>query len=177
MTCSICKTTEANVHIQEIVDGTQTSLHLCGDCAAQHNLNPDSLSGFALGDFLSKCEELTSDWPADSPAAAPPKRMPTACGECGLTVTAFRKHGRLGCPACYDVFYEPLAVAVLPSLHRGLEHCGKILGEDVPAPSRAGCPLPPLRSDPAMLERQLEAALKEEDYERAAELRDRISEL
>jgi protein arginine kinase activator len=177
MTCTICKTNEANIHIQEIVDGAQTSLHLCGDCAEQHDLHPDSLNGFALADFLTKCEELSSGPAPDSPTSAPPKRLPTACGECGLTVTAFRKHGRLGCPACYDVFLEPLLVAVLPSLHRGLEHCGKVLGEDAAAPSGERGEAAPLRTDPAMLRRQLDVALKDEDYERAAELRDRISDL
>lgn len=88
----------------------------------------------------------------------PPARekAPSKCASCGLRWTEFRKTGFLGCPACYDSFSGPLK-GVLQEMQGSSRHGGKR-----PARSQAD------------LKSKLDAALKAENYEEAARLRDRI---
>jgi protein arginine kinase activator len=83
------------------------------------------------------------------------------CPACGLKYAAFRADGRLGCPDDYDAF-RPALEPLLERIHRGTRHGGK-------APRAAA-----LRAELSELRGQLAAAVEAENYEDAAELRDRI---
>ena len=78
------------------------------------------------------------------------------------------KTGRLGCPLCYDTFSEGLN-SLLKAMHKGTTHTGK-------TPARLQ---EILRHDAEMqsLQKNLEKAVVEEDYESAAEIRDQIKHL
>jgi protein arginine kinase activator len=87
--------------------------------------------------------------------AVPPRPAPAArCAACGLRWSDFRKTGILGCSGCYDSFAAPLKAVVL-EVQGTARHGGK-----VPAGARAA------------LEGRLDDALRREDYEEAARLRD-----
>ena len=88
------------------------------------------------------------------------------CPTCGFRWADFDRLHRLGCPTCYEA-HAPQAMATLARIQPGLEHHGR-RPHDAAADREA-------RLTKARL--LLKSALKEEDYETAAVLRDQIAEL
>ena len=80
----------------------------------------------------------------------------------------FKKAGRLGCPECYETFAEPLG-GLLKTMHKGTRHVGK-----VPESLRQTLDF----SDRLKgLQKKLAKAIEEEDFEKAAVLRDEIKQI
>jgi len=90
------------------------------------------------------------------------------CPACGFTQAEFKKTGRLGCADCYRTFAEGLE-GLLKSMHKGTRHVGK-------AP-QAQHFSPDLEGQLKALQRSLEKAVADEDFEQAAVLRDQIKRL
>lgn len=84
-----------------------------------------------------------------------------ACPLCGTTEGMIRKSGRFGCSACYDTFASRFDLT---------PYLGGAYQEKKQAPSA------PVEEDLSALKRALQEAVKQEDYERAALLRDKIRE-
>jgi len=156
MTCQRCED-DAAVHLTETVDGRRRELHLCVPCAREAGLAlPERPPELALdkvvqGLIVANVGELVGEL------------AELACPDCGVRFMEFRAHGRLGCPADYQVF----AKGLLPLIGRtqpATRHVGK-------SPRRASAP-----SDRARLRLRSEfrAAIAREDYETAATLRDRL---
>ncbi|MBI5597899.1 MAG: UvrB/UvrC motif-containing protein [Elusimicrobia bacterium] len=144
MLCARCKKKPAQFLIKNIVDNQVSEAHLCLDCA--HGAAQESVAP-ALAGLLSLL---------GGAAPAPREKAPAKCASCGLRWTDFRKTGFLGCPACYDCFAVPLK-GVLQEMQGAVRHSGK-------RPARSS----------ADLRGRLDAALKSENYEEAARLRDLI---
>lgn len=153
MKCQICKTNEATVHFKQAIEGEVRELNCCQDCAAKNGF--DMQSPMALTDFLFGLgmQDAGGDDPDDR-----------VCATCGLTRAVFRKTSRLGCARCYETFAEELA-PMLQDMHRAAEHAGK-----VPATARVS-------AEAAALQKAMERAVAEEDFEEAAKLRDRLREM
>ncbi|HWC72390.1 MAG TPA: UvrB/UvrC motif-containing protein, partial [Gemmatimonadales bacterium] len=90
------------------------------------------------------------------------------CPECGSTLRDFRDTGRLGCDRCYVTFDGHLR-DLLRRLHGSSQH----VGERYEAPGDTGADADP-RSRLLELKAQLRRAVEGENFELAAELRDRI---
>jgi protein arginine kinase activator len=109
-------------------------------------------------------------WKGQEPGA-PAEFAPTGrCPGCGATFADFRESGRLGCGDCYQAF-EPSLRLLLRRYHGSTHHHGRrpeARSGEAPAPGAALI---------ASLREQLHAAVASEDFERAAELRDRLREL
>ena len=90
------------------------------------------------------------------------------CPTCGFSHADFKKSGRLGCSECYATFAEPLE-GVLKQMHKGTQHVGK-----APKALRAQLDFSKQRDT---LTEQLTKAIQTEDYEKAAQLRDRLKDL
>ena len=89
------------------------------------------------------------------------------CESCGCSQHDFEKSGRLGCPQCYITF-GTLLNPLMNKMHAGSSHLGKI-------PRRAIAEN--LLNDRIKhLESQLQHAVTNEDYEDAAQYRDKINE-
>ncbi|MDP2479019.1 MAG: UvrB/UvrC motif-containing protein [Candidatus Palauibacterales bacterium] len=164
MRCDNCGEREAEIHLTQIVDSELTTLHLCSECAGEKGVPTQvGLGSAPLTDFLAQMEKGTSDSALSVEAEA--------CPYCGTTAADFRRTGRLGCSQCWAHF-EPKLRALLRRIHGSTQHVGKLyLGaaeEDVgvDADARIGT-----------LRRRLERAIELEDFETAADLRDRIREL
>jgi len=84
---------------------------------------------------------------------------------CGRTYADFEKSGRLGCDKCYDTFRNELNV-LLRQIHSNNVHRGKI-------PSNCLGDINKKRLY-ENLKAQLEEAVRNEDYERAAKLHKEI---
>ena len=101
---------------------------------------------------------------------APNSRRPRATGDtcprCGATFQDFRETGRLGCPDCYRTFEAPLR-DLLRRLHGSTHHLGERY-------ARAASPQRGAGEQAAELREQLRLAVETENFELAAELRDRL---
>lgn len=163
MKCQYCNK-PATIHITEIVDGTPHEYHLCDEHARQQ------IAG-QTPSATSKPKQPEDHMAAL--AAAPSKgelsRLDKrSCPACGITFREFRQTGRLGCAHDYEAFKAEL-LPLIENIHGATQHCGKV-------PS--GAPETIARTSELLKLRQaLRQAIEAEDYERAAELRDRIREL
>lgn len=161
MVCDNCGSTDAVVHLTQIVENEMSTHRLCEKCAAEKGLEstPEPVN-FPLTDFLAQMgtDPMPEGESSDS-----------SCSFCGLTFADFRETGRLGCPHCYET-YGPQLQRLLRRVHGGTQHVGKIY-------------LPPDPSESDLerrldgLKRRLNRAVDSEDFERAAELRDEIRSL
>ncbi len=104
----------------------------------------------------------------------PSRRRPPpggeACARCGGTFQDFRETGRLGCPDCYRSFEAPLR-DLLRRLHGSTHHLGERYAEREPATAAAAAAS---TERAAALREQLRLAVETENFELAAELRDRL---
>ena len=158
MLCQKCGKNPATTHLKRTVNGQTTETHLCAACAAEQGMN-SLFGGLDLGNFFgSLFTEPTLRSAADT----------VRCEGCGKTFREIASSGKAGCPTCYATFYDRLLPSI-QRIHGKAEHVGKI-------PTAAG--------EAALLERQLEdlrrelnTAITAQEYERCAELRDRIREL
>lgn len=163
MFCQQCQKREANVHFTQVKNGNKVEMYLCSQCAeknGQFSFSPQlNLGGFLWGvpGFGGGMGFAEIEQPRE-----------VHCDICGISFDDFRKTGKLGCANCYRVFRENLS-PILRRLHGSTDHTGKVpvkLSECI----RTTDELEKLRSE-------LAVAIGDEQYEKAAELRDRIREL
>jgi len=146
----------------QIVNNEKIILHLCRDCAEKRGLQT-SLSGadFPLGELLAGMAE-------DSGTAEDEKMEKVSCQACGLTYADFKKSGRLGCSECYESFADGLK-GLLRKIHGSNQHLGKIPLLEKDSFER--------KKEIRRLREEMKRAIKAEDFERAAALRDMIGEM
>ena len=157
MFCDVCKSKEATVFLTQIVEGKMQKVNLCEGCSKEKGVNDPT--GFALADLLlglGAAQEIEKN-----PAGI-------RCPVCGFSQADFKKTGRLGCSACYDSFAEGLS-GMLKNMHRGSIHTGKVPAKLAVARRIA--------QEMTGLQSALEKAVKEEQFEEAATLRDKIRNL
>jgi protein arginine kinase activator len=162
MSCEQCHEREAVIHLTQIVNEQVTTLHLCERCAADKGVeSPGSMPKTPLGTFLAAMgQELAPESPAP--------RSGDNCPRCGGTLQDFRESGRLGCPDCYRSFEAPLR-DLLRRLHGSTHHVGERYSEQ-----QISLPPPMSRPEASDLREQLRLAVETENFELAAELRDRL---
>jgi protein arginine kinase activator len=162
MSCEQCHEREAVIHLTQIVNEQVTTLHLCERCAADKGVeSPGSQPKTPLGTFLAAMGQ-------ELPDQAPAPRAGDNCPRCGGTLQDFRESGRLGCSDCYRSFEAPLR-DLLRRLHGSTHHVGERYADKEAAPAPA---VP--RPQAAELREQLRLAVETENFELAAELRDRL---
>ena len=159
MNCDKCKKKPATVHMTELTGGQKSEVHLCEDCAQEHGL---TLKGqVSLADFLAGLIK--------APVTQEMARLAKlACPVCGMNYLEFQSKGRFGCPKDYEVFGK-LVEPLLEKVHGAVEHVGK-----VPAAESAS---DGTRSKLVTLRRRLKAAIEDEKYEEAAQIRDEIRKI
>ena len=159
MKCEKCNERQANTHIKKIVNGAVTEYYLCDKCAnelGELNLSFENDFDDFFGGFFGKTNQLLG------------KPVSASCSLCGLTLSEFMKSGRLGCPNCYDAFSEYLREP-LKRIHGEASHKGKVPKKDeekITAQSKI-----------KLLKDELNCAVLNEEFEKAAELRDKIKAL
>jgi protein arginine kinase activator len=160
MSCEQCHEREAVIHLTQIVNEQVTTLHLCERCAAEKGVeSPGSQPKTPLGTFLAAMGQ-------ELPEQTPTPRAGDNCPRCGGSLQDFRESGRLGCPDCYRSFEVPLR-DLLRRLHGSTHHMGERYADrDAAAPKD--------RHQVTELREQLRLAVETENFELAAELRDRL---
>ena len=158
MLCSICKEKTATVHLTQIVGDKMQKMDLCEDCAKAKGINDPT--GFGLADL-----DLMLGLGASQQIEQSAGGMELKCPRCGFTQADFKKSGRLGCPECYQTFAEGLG-GLLKTMHKGTRHAGK-----TPEALRSSRDLSDRMKT---LQNKLAKAIKDENFEQAAALRDEI---
>jgi protein arginine kinase activator len=161
--------------------------HTCDRCGAPATLFLAQVAGeaVAMTAFCPNCVPPGVPEAALPAAAAglslpiplPPSRAP--CPACGFRWPDFERHQRLGCPECYAI-HAAQSRALVARTQPALTHQGR----------RPGAPVAPLQREmeglgsttpapggAAELETRLARAIREENYEEAARLRDLIAAL
>ena len=163
MQCDICGKKKATVYLTEIVDEQMSEMHLCEDCAREKSVQMEQQFGLAdllagLADFGKQVKDV--------------EKIKIKCANCGLSYDDFRKFGRLGCSECYSSFRDHL-VTLLKKIHGSSRHLGKVPMKQQTAPKL----LKNKGDELDELKQQLQQAIQEENFERAANLRDKIHEM
>jgi len=162
MVCQDCGKREATVHLTQVINNKKVELNLCQECAEKRGFrNPLEGVPFPLAEFLSS---MLSQAQREKPSKEPE----VACSACGMSFSDFAKTGRLGCGNCYLTFRSQLN-DLLRKVHGSTQHRGKF-------PHTTRDVMKPLWEE-TKLQEELRKAIEEEDFERAAQIRDRIKAL
>lgn len=152
--CDLCSQ-PATVHLTQIVNNKVHKVDLCEACAQAKGVTDPQ--GFSLADLLLKASASNEAEPAGD-----------RCPSCGFTQGDFKKHGRFGCPVCYQTF-STMVEPMLDNMHKGTKHTGKVPHKTLDRKK--------INEQIHTLEADLEKAVRAERYEDAARLRDAINEL
>jgi protein arginine kinase activator len=167
MLCDSCKKNEANVHITRIINGVKYDTNLCDKCAKESeefnfNTNIEFASPFTFQNILSGIMDYISDTKESE------KRSDIVCNNCGTTFNEFREKGLFGCGECYENFSSSV-IPIIKRVQGNTEHMGKIpkkLGKSIIQKNKL-----------LKLKEDLQKSISTEEYEKAAEIRDKIKEI
>jgi len=159
MLCDNCKERDSVINLTHVEHDSKVTLHLCEQCAQQKGVETGgAVLKTPLGGFLTALGKGGTVLPTPSDGLR--------CPSCGSTLRDFRDSGRLGCDQCYVAFELHLR-DLLRRLHGSSQHVGERY--DTPGESAADP-----RGRLLELKAQLRRAVEGENFELAAELRDRI---
>ena len=160
MLCDNCKEREAVINLTQVEHDSKVTLHLCESCAQLKGVETGGeVLKSPLGGFIASMGKGAA-------SALPAPLDALRCAACGGTMRDFRDSGRLGCAECYTAFDVHLR-DLLRRLHGSSQHVGEryaLPGSGVVDP----------RVHLLGLRDQLRRAVENENFELAAELRDRI---
>lgn len=168
MKCQNCGKEEANIKYYENINGEKREIIICSNCAKSLNLMdfPNMLSYF----FTNHPKELFDNEYSEK-----------VCNKCSYTFDDYLEKGLFGCPDCYSAFSDRIDT-LLTKIHGKNRH---LITEDKSKESN-------IKKSPIIkkqnsqnkdidkitnidvLKNLLSLSIKEERYEDAAKLRDRI---
>lgn len=157
MKCEKCHQNDATVFLTQVVGGEKSEMHLCESCAK----NSDSVlfdNHLSFQQFLSGLLENTNKTPNVKSAVI-------TCPGCGMTLSEFKKVSKFGCAHCYEVFGVYLN-SVIKRVQSNSQHTGK-------RPAKLDIKLQ-RENMIAQLESELKLSIMQEDYEKAASIRDQL---
>jgi len=158
MKCEICRESVATVHLTEISNNQKKEVHLCETCAQEKGVAIHShVKNLSLPEFFGQL----SDTPASSSKSSPAQ----VCPVCKIDYQEFRATGKFGCASDYRIFRKELDY-LLDKVHGAVQHRGKM-------PVRVGMEMSRRRQIDE-LKKELRNAVDSEQYEQAANIRDRI---
>ena len=173
MLCQHCNQNEATTHIKQNINGEKQEMHLCSECAKELGVMDEfrfpSMSEFFGDSFLGNF--LGAGVSAMNSLAGVER-----CNTCGSSFNDIVKGGHIGCSDCYEKFEDKLEPSIR-KIHSKTKHIGKFVtySEDETAekPKEKETPKPKVNTLDSLKE-QLKDAIKEQRFEDAAVLRDKI---
>ena len=162
MICDECKKNQASTHLTKIVNGKKEEIHLCESCS-KNNKEFGLDSPFSIHQLLAGLLDNISEGTKKVDYSNEIK-----CETCGTTYSRFKHTGKFGCSECYDSFSNQLS-PLLKRIHGHENHVGKV-------PKKTGG-LIKTKREIIKLKSELNFAVEKEEFEKAAELRDKIKDL
>lgn len=158
--CQQCGKRPATVQVSRRVQGQNETGYLCEQCASAYGQTGDAWWENLIGSFLPG-PSLFGYPPPSSPLRR--ERTKRICPACKETERQLKETGLLGCGQCYETFADILE-PVFRRVQGHTRHLEPVTPEE--APMKIG-----------ELRKRLERAVRDEAYEEAARLRDRIRQL
>ncbi len=164
MFCEECKKNPATVHLTQVFNGQKSETHLCEACASQKSgFIFDLANKFSIPNLLGSMFE--SNYSVQEVLS---NTLPSNCPNCGTSFMDIRQSGKLGCSECYRVYAQGLE-ASLRRIHGNGQHLGKI-------PLRGGEKVL-IKKQIELLKNKLQQAIRDEQYEEAAKIRDSVMDM
>ncbi len=159
MKCEICRQKEAVIHIQQIMGKERIDLHLCESCALERGIagSEDKIE-LSISNLINGLIDIRQ-------MKGSRKKL---CPNCGSSWKMITRREQMGCLECYAAFAGEIRSFFSKTVGKS-RHKGKY-------PKRL-LTYKTFLVDVIKLKNGLKEALKRENYERAALLRDRIKEL
>ncbi|MDD6603508.1 MAG: UvrB/UvrC motif-containing protein [Eubacteriales bacterium] len=165
MKCSHCNNRDANTHYKRVINGQKEEMYLCEECAKElgvmdeFSFKPFSMDSFFGGLLSSGVSALNSLAGIDR------------CPGCGASLNDIINNGRVGCAHCYDKFEDRL-IPGIEKIHGKTKHIGKNVTytESVENPVESAESIDSLKEE-------LRQAIKEQRFEDAAVIRDKIKSI
>jgi len=158
MLCENCKIREAKITLVEVKDGETRTLHLCPICAEKLSLGLPEKSAAGSESPEEKTER----------GSRIKETRELVCPTCGMSFSEFAKKGRFGCPDCYCAL-EDKVKEILEEIHGSSLYRGRRYSTDRKVSE--------LLKREKELEEALEKAVREENFEEAARIRDKLQKL
>ena len=180
MLCEKCKKKKAVIYYTENLYGELRSFNLCTECADSMRMSGE-LEEFsaAISGLTSEVTETPRALPAGLTTVPIPKYSSVRtdggikCPGCGISLSEIGENRLVGCVRCYGAFSSELSDAVDAIGFSSLGERRRYVGEQ-PRSHRARLEVLAKIND---LRRELSDAVKNENYELCASLRDRIREM
>lgn len=153
MLCENCKLNTATTHIKNTVNGVTGEYFLCPECAAKLGFN--NFNFFKLDDFWNSLlnEPLN-------------KKEIKRCKTCNTSFEEIVNSGKMGCADCYIEFRDEIMPTVL-KIQGKSKHIG--VKPDTVADKAEDNSI-------ELLEKELKEAIENEEFEKAAKIRDELRE-
>lgn len=166
MKCQKCKVKNATTQVKRVVNGEYEEYMLCADCA--HEMGFDNIFDSSMPDMFGGLIKSLFG------TALPARSQASRCPVCGSTAGDISNTGKVGCAECYRVFFSEL-MPYIKRIHGNTTHCGK--SPEGPAIAEKSVAEDARVSEVVSLKEELDKAVQEQNFEYAAQLRDRIKEL
>lgn len=175
MNCENCGKNYANVKYTEIVNGNKREMYLCEECSKILGIESFNIPI----DFSSFLEDFFIGF--DDETLFPELTKELKCRRCNSSFEDFTKTGRFGCEECYTTFEEKIDSLLknLQGANRHIGRIGKINEKNVNYQEKwvQSEKEKEELSEIVQLKMELKQAIKEEKYEEAAILRDKIKRI
>lgn len=152
----------AAMKLQIVVHGNAVERALCPPCGQKY-------SGLASAPLMPSMPFALLSGLMAPAQGAPTLPGPARCGQCGYPFQQYQHTSMLGCAECYTTFAPQMQVILRRAQGGSVQHTGK-------TPTR-GAGTYKQRRAIETLRGELESAVKEQRFEEAAQLRDRIRDL
>lgn len=157
--CDECNSNPANVHLTQIVQNEVIVKHLCEECAKKRGIS------IVIEDGHLDLPQVVKKHKKGTKIESNPEND-LICPVCRMRFCEFKEKGRLGCPNCYIAFEKEIN-ALLIQVHGASQHRGKKYhrlhgsGRNI--------------HDISVLRHELNNAIRDEKFELAALIRDKIN--
>ena len=153
--CDLCGKSEATMKVSQLdKDGKVTEIAICAECARARGLTEVEKLKANVAEIITELKTRIDEGDAK-----------LICKSCGLSYAEFKKQGRLGCAECYTSFHDQL-VPLIRRIHDAVQHVGRT--------ASGGRKQAQQKMNVQKLREELTSAIKGEDYEKAAALRDQL---
>lgn len=169
MLCQKCKQNNATSHVHYVRNGIVRDMYLCDSCAAEYKT---AFSGDT--DIFKMLSSFLNDNTVQFEKAV-------KCDCCGTDFNTIRNTGKVGCSNCYSVFERELSPTVSrihgSTVHVGKKPCEVKAVSTLENKNKAQTTVNEKEQRITELKSQMSEAVKNEDFESAARLRDKIKAL
>lgn len=159
--CDECNINPANIHLTQIVQNEVIVQHLCEECAKNRGISIIVENGHISLPKTEKKQKLKHKTNVNY-------QKGITCPVCQMTFAEFKEKGRLGCSNCYTSFEKEIDTLLI-QVHGASQHRGKRYHKYHQSIDKV--------DDIESLRSELDNAIRNEKFELAALIRDKINSI